>query len=97
MAATETSKATKPPVAKKSVEARYLAGRACLQQADTPCAQVELAGMPPNSPYANLLEAQIAASQQDFDAALRLLTPLQANGSLMPQANASLHATLAQA
>ena len=97
MAATETSKATKPPVAKKSVEARDLAGRACLQQADTPCAQVELAGMPPNSPYANLLEAQIAASQQDFDAALRLLTPLQANGSLMPQANASLHATLAQA
>lgn len=99
MAATETGKAAARPVAKqqKSVEERYLAGQACLNQADTPCAQVELAGMPPNSPYAKLLEGQIAASQQDFDATLRLLIPLQSNGSLLPQANASLHSTLAQA
>ena len=99
MAATATTKAATPAIAKpqKSVEERYLSGQACLQQEDTTCAQVELAGLPPNSPYAKLLEAQIAASQQDFDTALRLLLPLKPNGSLLPQASASLHATLAQA
>lgn len=99
MAATATTKAATQPVAKqqKSIEDRYLSGLACLQQTDATCAQIELASMPPSSPYAKLLEAQIAASQQDFETALRLLTPLQTNVSLLPQASASLHATLAQA
>lgn len=99
MTATETSQAAIQPAVKlqKSIDERYLAGQACLQRADASCAQIELAGMAPNSPYAKLLEAQIAAAQQDFDTTLRLLTPLQTNGSLLPQASASLHATLALA
>lgn len=94
-AAAETAKAAPKP--QKSVEERYLDGLACLQQADSACAQVALAGLPPSSPYAKILDAQIASSQQDDDKVLRLLIPLQSNGSLLPQATASLHATLAQA
>lgn len=81
----------------KSPDQRYLAAAACLQQKDTPCAQVALAGIPPTSPYARILEAQIAAAHSDFDSVLRNLLPLQAETSLLPQARASLHATLAAA
>lgn len=91
--ANETA-ATKP---QKSPELRYLEGLACLQQSDTGCAQVALAGLNPASPYAKILEAQIAASGQNFDSALRLLIPLQAENDLLPQAIGSLHATLALA
>ena len=98
-AATETSQPPSQQVTKpqKSIEAHYLDGTACLKQTDTACAQAELAGISPASPYAKLLEAQIAALLQDDDKVLRLLIPLQINDNLLPQAIASLHATLAQA
>ena len=83
--------------AQMSPELRYLEGLTCLQQSDAGCAQVALAGLNPASPYAKILEAQLAASQQDFDSALRLLIPLQAETTLLPQAIGSLHATLALA
>lgn len=53
--------------------------------------------MPPSSSYSKILEAGIAVQQQEFDTALRLLIPLQADQTLPLQANASLHASLAQA
>ena len=107
-AETATPKAAAPKVPatvikpQKSAEERYLAGQACLQQEDVPCAQVELASIAPGSPYAKLLEAEIAASAQDDETVLRLLLPLKSiglktNSSLLPQAMTSLHATLAQA
>ena len=88
-----------PPATKvfKSPEERYIAGLECLKKADAPCAQVALAGISPTSPYAKILEAQIAAGEQDYDTVLRLLIPLQAEGNLLPAALASLHATLALA
>ena len=88
-----------PPATKvfKSPEERYIAGLECLKKADTPCAQVALAGINPASPYAKILEAQIAAGGQDYDTVLRLLIPLQAEENLLPAALASLHATLALA
>lgn len=94
-AATETAKpAPKPQL---SVEDRYLEGLNCLKQADAVCAQVVLAGLPPASPYAKILDAQVATLEKDDDKVLRLLIPLQGNRSLLPQAVASLHASLAQA
>ncbi len=81
----------------QSAEERYLEGASCLKQADSACAQVMLAGIPPASPYAKILDAQIASTEKNDDKVLRLLIPLQGNTSLLPQAMASLHATLAQA
>ena len=87
------------PAAKpyQSPEDRYAVGQGCLKKDDIPCAQVVLAGIPPSSPYAKILEAQIASRQQDYDTVLRLLIPLQAETALRPTALASLHATLALA
>ncbi len=84
----------KPP---KSAEELYLDGLVSLQSNDTGSAGVALAGINPASPYAKLLRAQIAAANQDFETPLRLLIPLQAETGLLPQASASLHATLALA
>lgn len=98
-AETAASPARPAPIAKmqKSPEDRYLAGRECLNKTDIACAQVALAGISPTSPYAKILQAEIAAAQQDFDSVLRLLIPLQAETNLHPAALASLHATLALA
>lgn len=85
------------PKPMKSAEERYLEGASCLKQADSACAQVILAGLPPASPYTKILDAQVAALDKNDDKVLRLLIPLQGNTSLLPQAMASLHATLAQA
>ncbi len=81
----------------KTAEERYLDGLNCLGAADTGCAGAVLAGLSPASAYAKLLKAQIAAGSADYDTALRLLIPLQAETGLLPQAYASLHATLALA
>lgn len=81
----------------KNPDERFLAGRACLNRGDAPCAQVALAGINPASPYAKILDAQLATLRGDFDTALRLLIPLQTDPGLLPQAYASVHATLAQA
>jgi outer membrane PBP1 activator LpoA protein len=88
-----------PPATKnfKPPEERYIAGQDCLKKGDIPCAQITLAGINPSSAYAKILEAQIAATKQDYDTVLRLLIPLQPEASLLPAALASLHATLAQA
>jgi outer membrane PBP1 activator LpoA protein len=87
------------PVAqiKKSPEASFLDGLSCLKQSDTACAQLAITGIPSQSPYAKLLAGNIAVAANDFDRAFRLLLPLQAETSLLPQANASLHASLALA
>lgn len=81
----------------KTAEEYYLDGLACLQAEDTGCASVALAALNPASPYAKLLRTQLAAASGDFDLPLRLLIPLQAETGLLPQAYASLHATLALA
>jgi hypothetical protein len=92
-----------PPVsqpakkAAKSAEELYLEGNACLGAGDLGCAAVPLAALNPASPYAKLLRAQLAAAANDFETPLRLLVPLQAEMDLLPQARASLHATLARA
>ena len=102
--ATAAPAAQKPaantPVAnqvKKSPEARFLDGLACLKESDIACAQLAQAGIPSPSPYAKLLAGNIAAAQSDFDLALRLLLPLQTETGLALEANASLHASLALA
>lgn len=87
----------KPAIPAKPIEQRYLDGLACLETQDSACAQVELAFINPASSYAKLLQAAIAASSGDFETALRLLVPLKAENNLIPQAHASLHATLARA
>ncbi len=92
-----------PPVAaiqkkpQKPADELYLDGLVSLKAGDVGGASVVLAGINPTSPYAKLLRAQIAAASGDFDAPLRLLIPLQAEAGLLPQAYASLHATLALA
>ena len=92
-----TSSGTQVIQINKKSEARFLDGLACLRQSDIACAQLALIGIPSQSPYAKLLAGNIAAAQNDFDRTLRLLLPLQAETGLLPQANASLHASLALA
>lgn len=81
----------------KTSEQLYLDGITCLSKSDISCAQLAWAFINPASPYSKLLEGQIAAAKGDFDTCLRLLIPLEAESKLLPQAYASLHATLAQA
>jgi hypothetical protein len=95
---TAASKSGKPVAQiKKSPEISFLDGMGCLKQSDTACAQLALVGIPSQSPYAKLLAGNIAVATGDFDQAFRLLLPLQAEGGLLPQASASLHASLALA
>lgn len=82
---------------RKSPQATFLEGMACLRKSDIPCAQVALALIPGQSAYAKLLAGNIAVAQNDFDLAFRLLLPLQAETSLPQEANASLHISLALA
>ena len=91
--------AAKPiaPQIKKSPQGHFLDALACLKKSDIPCAQLAQASIPSQLPYAKLLAGDIAVVQSDFDLALRLLLPLQAETSLIPEANASLHASLALA
>lgn len=81
----------------RTPEASFLKGLDCLKQSDLACAEVAAATIPGQSPYAKLLAGNIAAARGDFDTAFRLLLPLQVNANLPPQANASLHTSLAQA
>lgn len=87
----------KPAIPAKPIEQRYLDGLACLDRQETACAELELALINPASPYAKLLQAAITAAAGDFETPLRLLIPLKAENNLIPQAHASLHATLARA
>ena len=78
-------------------EAHYLTGLECLKKTDIPCATVVQALMPPASPYAKLLQAQLSSVAGDWDNVLRLLIPLQAANGLIPEARISLHTTLGDA
>lgn len=102
MASADDARPASPPApavksTQKITEARYLDGLNCLESKDVGCANVALASLNPASPYAKLLRAQIIATSGAYDTPLRLLIPLQAETGLLPQASASLHATLALA
>lgn len=84
-------------VIKKSPEAAFVEGLACLKQQDIACAQLAASMIPSPSPYAKLLAGNMAVAEADFDRAFRLLLPLQAATGLTPEANASLHTSLARA
>ncbi|HYD33063.1 MAG TPA: penicillin-binding protein activator, partial [Methylophilaceae bacterium] len=83
--------------ASRTPEGNFLKGLDCLKRADLACAEVAAAGIPSQSPYAKLLAGNIAAAKGDFDTVFRLLLPLQANKQLSPEANTSLHTSLALA
>ncbi|HWT28147.1 MAG TPA: penicillin-binding protein activator [Methylophilaceae bacterium] len=85
---------TKAPPGKKSPEASFMEGQACLQRTDLDCARLALNRIPAPSAYAKLLQGNIAAAQGDFDQTFRLLLPLQADQTLSKPATASLHASL---
>lgn len=78
-------------------ETQFLAGETCLNQANTACAMAALAKIPSNSPYAKLLQGEIAYSNHALDQALQLLLPLQAEAQLSNVAKISLHQHLAKA
>ncbi|MDO9151593.1 MAG: penicillin-binding protein activator [Methylotenera sp.] len=78
-------------------EAQFLAGEACLKQANTACAMVALAKIPSSSPYAKLLQGEIAFHNQALDQALQLLLPLQSETQFTTEAKTSLHQYLANA
>ena len=78
-------------------EAQFLAGEACLKQSNIACAMTALAKIPSSSPYAKLLQGEIAYSSQSLDQALQLLLPLQAESQLSASAKISLHQHLAKA
>lgn len=85
-----------------TVEANFTEGIECLQRPDIVCAKVALQKIPPQQIYAKILEGTIAAAENDTDKTFRLLLPIQVSGaaddpSLLPQAAASLHASLALA
>jgi uncharacterized protein len=82
---------------KKTPETQFSLGMGCLKKQDIPCAQLALAGIPAMSPYAKVLSGNIAASQQDYDQAMLILLPLQADKSISAEASASLHTSLALA
>ncbi len=87
---------------KKAPEKSFTDGLDCLKKADLPCAKLALSRIPSQSPYAKILEGNIAAFESDFDRTFRLLLPLAVKSSqvqtqLLPKAYASLHASLALA
>jgi len=85
------------PQIKKSPEAVFLEGDACLKQANTACARLALANIPSASPYAKLLQGSIALTEKQTDRALLVLLPLQAEENLIPPAKIALHQYLASA
>lgn len=82
---------------KKSPEAHFLDGQACLKLAEIACAKLALANIPSTSPYAKLLQGSIAFTEQQIDKSLLLLLPLQAEENLIVEAKITLHQYLASA
>jgi hypothetical protein len=78
-------------------EAQILVGETCLKQANTACAMAALAKIPSSSPYAKLLQGEIAYHNQALDQALQLLLPLQSETQFTTEAKTSLHQYLANA
>lgn len=81
----------------EKAQIQFLAGEACLQKPNIACAMTALAKIPSNSPYAKLLNGEIAYTNQSLDQALQLLLPLQAEASFTAVAKTSLHQYLANA
>lgn len=96
-AAASSDSVNSPVRIRKSPEAAYSEGLACLNKGDSNCAQLVLATIPSQSPYAKVLAGNLAVAGKDFDSAFRLLLPLQADKTLSNEAGASLHASLALA
>ncbi len=74
----------------------------CLKLPDIACAKVALLKIPAQQVYSKILEGAIAAAENDTDKIFRLLLPIQVSGAtedstLIPEAIASLHASLALA
>lgn len=84
-------------VAASNVEETFLQGQHQLEQGNIALANVSLARLPSQSPYAKLLAGNIAAKQGDIDQTFLLLLPLQSNTQLIRPAAASLHASLGSA
>lgn len=82
---------------KKSIEDYFSESYNCLKNNDKVCAQIAAANIPSQSPYTKLLNGIFATLDGDFDTTFRELIPLQTNKSLNPQANVSLHTSLALA
>lgn len=89
------TRAGKPQI-KKTPEANFEHGIACLHQKNTACAQVYLAAIPSVSSYSKLLQGLIAASENNDDQALLLLLPLQTEPQLSGSARITLHENLAE-
>ncbi len=96
-AANKTAPAEAGSPTRKSPEANFLDGDACLQQAKIACAKLVLASIPSTSTYAKLLQGSIALTENQTDKALLLLLPLQSADNLIPQAKIALHLYLAGA
>lgn len=94
--------ATAAAAAGKPAETTFIQGLDCLKQRDVACARIALLKIPPQETYAKILEGAIAAAGNDSDQTFRLLLPIQVSGaatdgSLLTEAVASLHASLALA
>lgn len=90
------------PPQKQTVEITFIDGINCLKRSDIACAKIALLKIPAQQPYAKILEGAIAAAENNLDKTFRLLLPIQVSGStqdssLIPEAVASLHASLAVA
>lgn len=94
--ANEANKPTSSAV-KKTPDAYFSDGDACLMKADITCARLAQANIPSLSPYAKLLQGGIALHEQRIDAAMQLLLPLQAENNLTAATQIRLHEQLAQA
>ncbi len=81
----------------KSPATLFLAGNSCLKKADIACAKLALARISSASPYAKLLQGNIAILEQRVDESLQLLLPLQAEPRLNAEAKINLHQNLASA
>lgn len=94
--------ATSAAAVGKPAETTFIQGLDCLKRQDVACARIALLKIPPQEAYAKILEGAIAAAGNDVDQTFRLLLPIQVSGaatdgSLLPEAVASLHASLALA
>jgi uncharacterized protein len=91
-----------PSSTKKTAESTFTEGIQCLNRSDMACAKIALLKIPAQDIYAKILDGAIAAAENDLDKTFRLLLPIQVSGAtedptLLPEAIASLHASLALA
>ncbi len=85
---------------KRTPEQAFLNGLDCLKQDNLDCATIAHVSIPPQSIYAKILEANIAAKQNDDEKVLQLLLPINASQVLnrepiIAEAVLSVHTQLA--